>query len=111
MIALFRAGYNKHVVTAATVMEGRTIDVQFSKAAVKFINAADKPTKTRIKKAIDGLCEIPPRGDIKILRGYQPTMHRLRVGKYRIIYEVISENQDSPFIYIHDIDSRGDIYK
>ncbi|KOY80904.1 type II toxin-antitoxin system RelE/ParE family toxin [Lysinibacillus macroides] len=92
-------------------MEGRTTEIQFSKVAVKFINAADKPTKARIKKAIDGLREIPPSGDIKVLRGYQPTMYRLRVGKYRIVYEIISENQDSPFIYIRDIDSRGDIYK
>ena len=86
-------------------------DIKFSKSAVKFINTADRPTKARIKKAVDGLCEIPPKGDIKTLRGYHLTTYRLRMGKYRIVYEIISENVESPFIYIHDIDSRGDIYK
>lgn len=91
--------------------EGRTTDIQFSKAATKFINAADKPTKARIKKAVDGLLEVPPKGDIKVMQGYHPTAYRLRVGKYRLVYEIITERPDSSFVYIRDIDSRGDIYK
>lgn len=110
-MVLLSTSYNKHIVTATAKMEERSTEIQFSKAAVKFINATDKSTKARIKKAVDGLCEIPPRGDIKTLQGYRPSAYRLRVGKYRIVYEIISENVDSPFIYIQDIDSRGDIYK
>ncbi len=75
---------------------GKATDIKFSKSAVKFINASDKPTKARIKKAVEGLCEIPPQGDIKSLRGYHPTVYRLRMEKYRIVYEIISENTDSP---------------
>lgn len=86
-------------------------DRKFSKSAVKFINATDKPTKSRIKKAIDGLLEIPPKGDIKTMIGYHPITYRLRIGKYRIIYEFILQSDDSTLLYIRDIDSRGDIYK
>lgn len=82
-------------------------NIKFSKAAAKFIKVTDKPTKSRIKNAIDGLLEIPPKGDIKVMQGYHPTAYRLRIGKYRLIYEFI----DSDTLYIRDIDSRGDIYK
>ncbi|MBY0146977.1 hypothetical protein H0184_14080 [Neobacillus niacini] len=32
----------------------------------------------------------------------------MRIGKYRLIYQVIDE---SLLIFIQDIDSRGDVYK
>lgn len=60
----------------------------------------------RIKEAIENL----PRGDVKMLKGYDDKRMRLRVGKYRIIYNYIKENEIE-ILYIIDIDSRGDIYK
>lgn len=45
------------------------------------------------------------------MQGYHPTAYRLRVGKYRLVYEIITENADTSFVYIRDIDSRSDIYK
>ena len=53
----------------------------------------DRPTKQRIKVAIEGLTESPPRGDIKVLQGYSDGRKRLRVGKYRIIYNYVSEDK------------------
>ncbi|WP_396953598.1 type II toxin-antitoxin system RelE/ParE family toxin [Neobacillus niacini] len=41
------------------------------------------------------------------LTGYEDTF-RVRIGKYRLIYQVIDE---SLLIFIQDIDSRGDVYK
>ena len=41
--------------------------IEYAKAAVKFINSLDKPTKIRIKSTIEGLTEEPPKGDIKAL--------------------------------------------
>ena len=61
------------------------MQVQYSKKAIKYINGLDRPTKQRIKVAIEGLTESPPRGDIKVLQGYSDGRKRLRVGKYRII--------------------------
>jgi mRNA interferase RelE/StbE len=84
--------------------------IQYSKKAVKYINGLDKPTKQRIKIAIEGLTQQPAKGDIKTLQGYSDNRKRLRVGKYRIIYNYISEDEID-ILCIMNIDSRGDIYK
>lgn len=85
------------------------MEIQFDKKAKKFIEAQDKPTKQGIRKAIEGLTEEPPRGDIKTLQGYTDGRLRLRVGKYRIVYRYIGGI--AVILHIMDIDSRGDIYK
>ena len=82
------------------------MDVQYSRKALKFINAADRITQQRIKAGIDGLLEIPSKGDIKVMQGQPVGTYRLRVGKYRIVYEVISDT-----LRVLDVGSRGDIYK
>lgn len=77
------------------------MEIKYTKDAVKQINAMDKPAKERIKTAIDAL----PKGDIKKLKGYT-TKYRLRVGTYRIIYDI----QDNTII-IGAVLPRGDAYK
>lgn len=84
--------------------------IEYSKKAVKYINALDRPTKQRIKTAIEGLTEQPPKGDIKLLQGFTDGRKRLRVGKYRVIYNYLS-NDEIVILYVMNIDSRGDIYK
>lgn len=66
--------------------------------------------KQRIKSGIEGLLEIPPIGDIKKMQGLNPTVFRLRIGKYRIIYEYTNIDGEQVLL-IKDIGSRGDIYK
>ncbi len=70
----------------------------------------DKPTKQRIKSGIEGLTENPPKGDIKTMHGYSDGRKRLRIGKYRIIYNY-SQDGKIEVLYIMKIDTRGDIYK
>ncbi len=84
--------------------------IEYSKRAVKYINALDRPTKQRIKTGIEGLTDNPPKGDIKNLQGYSDGRKRLRIGKYRIIYSYGSDGKIE-ILYIMNIDSRGDIYK
>lgn len=86
------------------------MQIEYSKKAVKYINACDKPTKQRIRAGIEGLAEQPPRGDIKALQGFTDGRKRLRIGKYRIIYNYLG-NEVIEILYIMNIDSRGDIYK
>lgn len=86
------------------------MQIEYSKKAEKYVNALDKPTKQRIKMAIEGLTEMPPKGDIKMLQGYSDGRKRLRVGKYRIIYNYFP-NGEIIILYIFNVDSRGDIYK
>ena len=76
--------------------------IQYSKQAVKAINGMDKPTKQRIKNAIEGI----PKGDIKTLKG-SSGRYRLRVGGWRIIF-AYKDNND---ILIDKIAPRGGVYK
>lgn len=84
--------------------------IEYSKKAVKYIESLDKPTKQRIKAGIEGLLENPPKGDIKIMSGYSDGRKRLRIGKYRIIYNY-GKDGEIKVLYIVNIDTRGDIYK
>ncbi|MFR7605815.1 MAG: type II toxin-antitoxin system RelE family toxin [Oscillospiraceae bacterium] len=84
--------------------------IQYDKKAKKFIEAQDRITKKRLKTGIEGLTFNPPKGDIKIMQGYNDNRQRLRIGKYRIIYKYIADNAIE-ILHIMNIDSRGDIYK
>ena len=84
--------------------------VVYSKVSVKAINNFDKSIKQRIKTGIEGLLEVPPKGDIKQMQGINPPVFRLRIGKYRVLYEHANLN-DEEVLMIKDIGSRGDIYK
>lgn len=86
------------------------MEIKYKKQAVKFLESLDRPTKQRIKLAIEGLTEQPPKGDIKPLQGYKDGRKRLRVGKYRVIYNY-EPSGEVTILMILDIDSRGDIYK
>lgn len=84
--------------------------IEYAKRAVKYIESLDKPTKERIKKGIEGLTENPPKGDIKTMQGYSDGRKRLRIGKYRIIYNYCKDGEVE-ILCIVNVDTRGDIYK
>ncbi len=81
------------------------MQIKLSKQAVKQLDKMDDATAKRVLDAIRGLSEVPPKGDIKPLRGFKQK-YRLRVGSYRILYGLVKNE-----IHIADIGSRGDIYK
>lgn len=84
--------------------------IKYAKKAVKYIESLDKPTKQRIKVGIEGLAENPPKGDIRAMQGYSDGRKRLRIGKYRIIYNY-KQDEKIEILYIMNVDTRGDIYK
>jgi len=57
-----------------------------------------------VLKALQGLTEKPPKGDIRKLKGYVDEK-RLRVGIIRVIFK-IKEN----IVFVSDIDFRRNIY-
>lgn len=75
--------------------------IEYSKKAVKYINSTDKPTKKRLKEAIEKI----PFGDIKKLQGIEDG-YRLRVGDLRVLYSMEGDS-----IYIDNIVPRGQAYK
>ncbi len=78
----------------------------YHKRALKFLEKQEATVQGRIVKALKGLIVRPPHGDIKPLQG-KGNLMRLRVGTYRIIFEV---NLDESVVYILTIDNRGDVY-
>ena len=75
--------------------------IRYTKIAVKHIEILDKPTKQRIKTAIEKI----PFGDIKKLTGYEND-YRLRVGNYRVLFSL-----DNDIIIVKDVLPRGQAYK
>lgn len=78
--------------------------IRLSKKAQKFIRTQQPKQQERILKAI---ARLPYEGDIKALSG-KDNAYRLRVGDYRIVYEVF---HDILLVDVINIGNRGQIYK
>lgn len=83
-------------------------EIEFMKRAVKELRAIPNNSANDIMKKIRALAENPYRQDldIKKLKGLEK-VHRLRVGDYRVIYEI---NNKRLIITIIKVGSRGGIY-
>ncbi|MCM1191978.1 MAG: type II toxin-antitoxin system RelE/ParE family toxin [Butyrivibrio sp.] len=75
--------------------------IEYEKEAAKHISRMDKPSKQRIKTAIEKL----PSGDVIKLQGLTDD-YRLRVGDLRVLFSVQNET-----IIIKDVLPRGQAYK
>lgn len=84
-----------------------TYEFNIRKKAMKFINKQDRNQQERILKAIYAL---PLIGDIKKMSG-EDNLYRLRVGDYRILFEMLPKSNTVTLIDVTDADNRGQIYK
>jgi mRNA interferase RelE/StbE len=64
--------------------------IQFTSRALRDLRAIDRPVQQRLRQQIDRLSENPFPANTKKLHGHEP-YHRIRVGNYRVIYEVDGE--------------------
>lgn len=78
------------------------MEIRYAKAAVKVISGLDRPTKQRIRNAVERL----PKGDVKPLSG-SVRLYRLRVGDWRIVFSY----PDGNTVLIEKIAPRGEAYK
>ena len=78
------------------------MNIEYTKQAQKAIARMDKPTKDRIREAIEKI----PDGDIVPLEGHDK-IYRLRVGNRRIIFTY--PTNDTALIL--KIAPRGEVYK
>lgn len=78
--------------------------ILIKKKAKKFIDKLPADEKVRVISAIERL---PEGEDIKRLKGYEGIL-RLRVGTYRIIYEV---DNNRLIVTVINAGNRGQIYK
>ena len=77
--------------------------ILIKKRAKKFIDKLPQNEKQRIVEALEGL---PQTGDIKKMQNHDG-LYRLRVGNYRIIYEI---DNGELIIIVIDVGNRGEIY-
>ena len=81
--------------------------IEFKRSAAKVLRKIPKPDKRRISEKIDSLANELPSPETTKMKGDNP-FHRIRVGDYRIIYEI----QDEVLvILIVKIGHRKDIYR
>ena len=66
-----------------------TYSVRIKGSAAKELGRIPNPMRGRIALAIDALAEQPFRGSV--LKGEFRGLRRVRVGDYRIVYEVLHE--------------------
>ncbi len=80
--------------------------LQIKRSAVKELNALQKIDRERLIAAIDRLCESPASGSA--LKGEFEGLRRLRVGRFRIVYEW---QQQALIILVVRIGHRKDVYQ
>jgi mRNA interferase RelE/StbE len=81
------------------------IDVK--RSAAKALKSIPKRDRKRIANKIDSLSEDLPSPDTTKMKGNNP-FHKVRVGNYRIIYEI---QNDILVILIVKIGHRKDVYR
>jgi len=81
--------------------------VEYSNQALKFFKRIDKVSAERLLKKIEELRINPFPQGVKTVEGYREKVYRVRVGDYRILYEV---DQPKNFIGVVKIDHRGQVY-
>lgn len=83
--------------------------VTFSSEAEKNLRKIDRVTAGRIFISLEELSNDPFNNpNTKKMKGKEGIVYRLRVGNYRIIYEVLNNEL---IIFVVRIGPRGDIYK
>ena len=82
--------------------------LKYGKVVTKFLKK-HKDLAPKVLDKLEILAQNPYQNalDIAKLEGYE-NHYRLRIGKYRLLYEII---ESQILIYAYDIDSRGGIYK
>ena len=69
------------------------LEPQYSNQATKFLKNTDKILAKRIIQKVEELQENPVIHDTKTIQGYTDKVYRVRVGDYRILYEIDYPNK------------------
>lgn len=84
-----------------------SFDVRWKRSAVRDLRSSDKPIIPKIIETVDGLLVDPRPKGCRKLRATR-RHYRVRVGDYRIIYEVVEESR---LIVVHYVRHRKDAYR
>jgi mRNA interferase RelE/StbE len=81
--------------------------IEIVRSAARALKKIPKADQKRIAEKIDSLSENPPKPETTKMKGNNP-FHKIRVGNYRIIYEI---HEDVLVILVVRIGHRRDIYR
>ena len=81
--------------------------IEINNSAAKSLKKIPKADKIRIVEKIDSFADNLPTPETTKLKGNNP-FHRVRVGDYRIVYEI---QEDILVILVVKIGHRKDIYR
>lgn len=82
--------------------------VKFIDSAVRDLSALDKPTAKRIVDRLHWFVEKFDSLPHHALKGDFSDFYKLRVGDYRILYQVLVDKQ---IIQVHQIGHRREVYR
>lgn len=77
-------------------------------AATRELARLDKPVGRRIVKRINWLAANLDNLKLEALTGDLSGLYKLRIGDYRVLYEILDDEQT---IVIHQIGHRGEVYR
>jgi mRNA interferase RelE/StbE len=81
--------------------------IEFKRSAAKALKRTPRSERSKIRDKIDDLAENLPDPATTKMKGDNP-FHRIRLGNYRIIYEV---QESVPVILILKIGHRKEVYR
>ena len=79
--------------------------IEFKRSAAKVLKKLPKPDRRRIRDKIDSFADKLPDPATTKMKGDNP-FHRVRVGDYRIIYEI---QENTLLILVLKIDHRKEV--
>jgi mRNA interferase RelE/StbE len=82
-------------------------ELEYSKSSKKFLKKSEKELLLRIFNKLEMLKENPVPSDAKRIEGSKKLIFRIRIGKYRILYEL---NHEDKVILVSKIDKREKVY-
>jgi len=84
--------------------------VEYSKEAKKFINDQNiwSEVRSSIRKFLEKIKGKNINIDLKKLVGDWEGYYRIRIGKVRVIFDIVKENR---MIFVEKVDYRGKVYK
>ncbi len=80
--------------------------IQIKGSAAKSLNKLPEPVRKRLIEAIDRLAQDPHAG--RILHGEFRGLRRIRVGSYRVVYNLMREQL---VVLVVRIGNRKDVYR
>ena len=83
------------------------LNIELSNNSKRFLKNSEKELRERLMERIEELRNEPIPSDSKIVKGLKGKVYRVRIGSYRILYEIYKEQNK---LLIAKIDKRDSVH-